>query len=216
MVIAISNIGIALNRSCQATLLIIGSCQFPRLIRTVPKAQEVAASNIKIAPVGNCFSKNRSVPIKNPRPINPRMSATTFRSAIFSLSRTAENTVAHKGMVNAMIEARPAGIFETPYAEKIIQPKIAKIAQNRTCPTSLRRIFQRLPEAAESRSKIEPPTTKQDPRNHQTGTWFNMIFIPGQLSPQNSDRDINSNKGVIDIDLSDIEQLDAILQVTRH
>ena len=103
-----------------------------------------------------------------------------------------------------MIEARPAGISDTPYAENTIQPRIAKVPQSKTGLTSRVRNRHRFPDKAEISNKIQPPRTRHRARNHHTGISDKMIFIPGQFKPQNSDNDANNKIGDIDVGGKDI------------
>ena len=52
--------------------------------------------------------------MSTPRPDKPSTRPHTFSGVIRSPSTQAAASVAHSGMVKAMMEARPAGISDTP------------------------------------------------------------------------------------------------------
>jgi len=53
-----------------------------------------------------------------------------------------------------------------------------------------------LPDNADIDSRIVPPTIRQEARNHHIVISDRIIFIPGQLRPQNSDNDASKMNGV--------------------
>jgi hypothetical protein len=84
-----------------------------------------------------------------------------------------------------MIDALPALIYKSPWAEKRCQPVMFKNDTRKRGVSSFFGIARELPPTFTMRRSPVPPKTRQRSRKVQGGISVRAVFIIGQLTPQN-------------------------------
>jgi hypothetical protein len=140
---------------------------------------------MKKAPTGSDPKTLKSGPMRIESPDIPRKSpkrrAFVNRSFNMKLLRIA----AQSGMVKAMMDALPALMFTSPWAEKRCQPVMFNNDTRIRGFISLFGIARERPLALTTRRSPAPPKTRHKSRNVQGGISVRTLFIIGQLKPHN-------------------------------